>query len=142
MGSSTKEDIAYLNSKCLRSPPVDPTFPFLFYKRKDVDTHNQKILSTLPGELLIINAVDEHDNTVPIEQLYKHSANLANQIMLKEDILIEIYGGNYDIKDSLINGSDGQFKSYTQTSDVDVIWVEFNNQHIGRSQNTKLPQPN
>ncbi|XP_059067532.1 ATP-dependent DNA helicase PIF1-like [Cryptomeria japonica] len=97
MGSQTKEDIAYLNSKCLRTPPVDPMFPFLFYKRKDVDAHNQNILSTLPGELLIINAIDEHNNTVPIEQLYKHSANLANQIILKEDILIEIYGGNYDI---------------------------------------------
>lgn len=142
IGSETKNDTTYLNKQCFHSPPSNPLFPFLFYRKEDVNKHNQKILSNLPRQLIIINTIDEHHSFADIDHIQKHSGTLPNQIMLKKDILVEIYGRNYDIKDGLVNGTDGKFKAYTWTIDMDIIWVQFSDHNIGKSQVTKLSQFN
>lgn len=57
----TNEDLHYINQQCVREPPLDPTPPFLFYRRIDVDAHNTKMLEIVPSEMTILNAIDKHD---------------------------------------------------------------------------------
>jgi len=54
LNEQTNDDIEYINSHCYRSPPIDPLFPYLFYKNKDVQIHNEKMLSQVDEELLIL----------------------------------------------------------------------------------------
>ena len=53
-------------------------------------------------------------------------------------MLIEIYAGNYDSQDGLVNGADGIIKSYTKISEVDVIWIKFYDPKIGHHQAKKM----
>lgn len=53
-------------------------------------------------------------------------------------VIIEIYAGNYNIEDSLVNGVDGISKRYTKSrKNFDVIWIDFVNPNIGRLQRNK-----
>ena len=59
--------------------------------------------------------------------------------MLKKGILVELIGGNFSIQDGLINGSDGVFMHYT-VGDPDIIWIDFRNSSIGKSQRQNMKQ--
>jgi hypothetical protein len=113
--NQTCDDLTYINSSCMRPAPTDPTFPYLFYKNKDVAMHNKYMLSLMPGNDIIINSIDlEEDNhgNVPCHQ---HTTTLPLQLVLKLDMLVEIYACNYDSQDGLVNGADGILKAYTKT---------------------------
>jgi len=43
----------------LQLAPKDSTFPYLFYKNKDVTMHNKEMLPLMPGNEILINAIDE-----------------------------------------------------------------------------------
>ena len=51
--NQTEDDLAYINRNCLRLAPNDPTFPYLFYKNKDVAIHNKKMLSIFCNDCII-----------------------------------------------------------------------------------------
>ncbi|XP_059077054.1 uncharacterized protein LOC131876217 [Cryptomeria japonica] len=138
IGQQTDDDLQYLNYFCFCPPPIDPTFPFLFYRRKDVDIHNNNMLSIIPGELIVLNAIDEQEENNNAICLYNHTTALPTQINLKPNILVEIFAGNYNTQDSLVNGSDGIFKAYTKHQDFDIIWIKFNDSKIGQQQKKKL----
>ena len=40
----TESDIAFLNNHCCRPTPVDPAFPYLFFRNKDVQEHNARMV--------------------------------------------------------------------------------------------------
>jgi hypothetical protein len=42
--------------------PNHPTFPYLFYKNKDVALHNRSMQLLMPGKELSINAIDEEED--------------------------------------------------------------------------------
>ena len=44
LNEQSVDDIEYINRHCYRLAPVDPLFPYLFYKNKDVQRHNEKII--------------------------------------------------------------------------------------------------
>ena len=46
--NQTYDDLTYINSRFLWSAPIDPTFPYLFYRNKDVAMHNSHMLSFMP----------------------------------------------------------------------------------------------
>jgi hypothetical protein len=100
--------------------------------------HNRYMLSLMPGDDIIINSIDlEEDNhgNVPCHQ---HTTTLPLQLVLKLDMLVEIYACNYDSQDGLVNGADGILKAYTKTKKVDVLWIKFHDPHIGHRQENKL----
>ena len=70
------EDIEYINHHCYRSPPLDPLFPYLFYKNKDVQRHNEKMLSQVDEELIILQAIDEVANNQENFPSYEKTATL------------------------------------------------------------------
>ena len=61
LNEQSKEDIDYINDNCFRPPPLDPQFPYVFYRNKDVESHNTKMLSLTHGEQIVLNAKDEHE---------------------------------------------------------------------------------
>jgi hypothetical protein len=64
--SQTNDDLAYINTNCMRPNPNDPTFPYIFYKNKYVAMHHKYMLSLMLDNELLINAINEeeenHDN--------------------------------------------------------------------------------
>ena len=54
-------------------------------------------------------------------------------------MLVELYARNYNIEDGLVNGVDGEFKSYSKDKkQVDVVWVEFVDPIVGKLQREKF----
>jgi hypothetical protein len=94
--NQTYDDLTYINLRCLRPAPTDPTFPYMFYRNKDVAKHNSHMLSLMPGDNIIINSIDlEEDNHGNVPR-HEHSITLPLHLALKLEMLIEIYACNYD----------------------------------------------
>jgi hypothetical protein len=96
------------------------------------------MLSLMHDNDIIINSIDlEEDNhgNVPCHQ---HTTTLPLQLVLKLDMLVEIYACNYDSQDVLVNGEDGILKAYTKTNKFDVLYIMFHEPHIGHRQSNKL----
>jgi hypothetical protein len=114
--NQTYDDLTYINSRCMQPAPTDPTFPYLFYRNRDVSMHNRYMLSLMPGDDIIINSIDleeYHHVNVPH---HEHTTTLQPfQLVLKLDMLVEIYVCNYDSQDGLVNGADGILKDYNKT---------------------------
>ena len=111
----THDDLTHINLRCFRPAPTDSTFPYLLYRNKDVANHNNHVLSLVSGDDIIINSIDlEEDNhgNVPWPE---HSVTLPLQLVLKLEMLVEIYACNYYSHDGLVNGVDGILKGYTKT---------------------------
>ena len=53
----TKDDLHYLNRNCIQNAPNDPTFPYLFFTNRDVTLHTKKMLSIVPCEQIVIDAI-------------------------------------------------------------------------------------
>ena len=85
----------------------------------------------------IINVIDEIDEIYGNVVEYPKKS-LPQQFILKTNMLVELYVGNYSIKDGLVNGIDGFFKIYTTSNKGDVIWIEFNEKTIGKIQSNKF----
>ena len=94
--------------------------------------HNTHMLSLMPGDDIIINSIDlEEDNhgNVPC---HEHTTTLPLQLVLKLEMMVEIYACNYDSEDGLVNGADGILKGNTKTEKLDVLWIKFHEPHIGK----------
>jgi hypothetical protein len=56
-------------------------------------------------------------------------------------MVVELYVGNYNIDDGLVNGVEGNFKRYTNNNNgLDIVWIEFSTTNIGKYQRTKSPK--
>jgi len=55
------KNLAYINMNCIRTTPSDPTFPYLFYKNKDVSMHKKYMLFLIPGNEILINTINEEE---------------------------------------------------------------------------------
>jgi len=74
--NQTYDDLTYINLRCLRIAPIDPTFPYMFYINKDVAKHNNHMLSLMPDDDIIINSIDlEEDNHGNVPR-HEHSVTL------------------------------------------------------------------
>ena len=58
--------------------------------------HNRYMLSLMPGDDIIINSIDlEEDKHVNVP-CHEHTSTLPLQLVLKLDMLVEIYAYNYE----------------------------------------------
>jgi hypothetical protein len=106
-----------------------------------VKKHNDQMLSIVNEELVILDVIDEHEIYRDTMVTYEKAIALPTRILLKRNMLVELYDRNYNIEDRLVNGVDGIFKEYTkQDKDVDVVWIEFADTTIGKSQKNKHSQ--
>ena len=138
LNKQSNSDIQYINDHCYRPAPIDPLFPYIYYKNKDVHKHNDKMLSLVKEKLLVIEAIDELESYQEPMLTYEKTITLPTRILVKQNMLVELYAGNYNIEDGLVNGVDGIFKAYTRKNkDVDVMWIEFTDTIIGQAQRKK-----
>ena len=136
--TQSNSDLAYLNINCMCPAPNDPTFPYLFYKNKDVASHNNNMLLAMPGNEIVIDAIDEDEENHSNVSYHSHMAVLPPRLVLKLNMLVEICAGNYDSQDGLVNGANGIIKSYTKTCKIDTTWIKFHDPKIGQCQSTRL----
>ena len=84
----------------------------------------------MPGDDIIINSIDlEEDNHGNVPH-HEHTTTLPLQLVLKVDMLVEIYAYNYDSHDGLVNGAYGILTGYTTIEKLDVLWIKFHELHI------------
>jgi hypothetical protein len=70
------------------------------------------MLLLMPGNDIIVNLIDleeENHGNVPCHQ---HTTTFRLQLVLKLDMLVEMYAWNYDSQDGLVNGADEILKAY------------------------------
>ncbi len=53
--TQTEYGLTYLNTNCIIPTPLNPIFPYLFYKNKDVSFHNKKMFSIIPCDVICQN---------------------------------------------------------------------------------------
>jgi hypothetical protein len=87
--------------------------------------HNKYMLSLMPGNYIIINSIDLEEKNHGNVPCHQHTTTFPLQLVLKLDMLVEMYACNYDSQDGLVNGADGILKAYTKTKKVDVLWIKF-----------------
>lgn len=93
------------------------------------------MLSIVNGQLVILEAIDEVENYQDTLSYYEKTIALPIKILVKQNMLVELCAGNYNIEDGLVNGANGVFKKYTRkTEDIDIIWIEFIDTTIGKEQ--------
>ena len=76
--------------------PNDRTFPYLFYKNKDVATHNNNMLLAMPSNEIVINAIDEDKEKHSNVSYHSHMDVLPPRLVFNLNMLVEICSGNYD----------------------------------------------
>jgi hypothetical protein len=136
--NQTYDELTYINSRCLQPAPTDPTFTYLFYRNKDVTMHNIQMLFLMPGDDIVINSIHlEEDNHGKVPR-HENLVTLPLQLVLKLEMLVEIYAYNYDSQDGSVNGTNGILKGYMKTEKLDVLWIKFHEPHIGKRQKNKL----
>jgi hypothetical protein len=118
--NQTHDDLTYINSRCMRPASIDPTFPYLFYTNRDVVIHNRYMLLLMPGDDIIINSIDVEEYNLGNVPCHEHTITFPFKLVLKLDMLVEIYAHKYDSQDGLVNGADEILKGYTKTKKFDV----------------------
>ena len=63
--------------------------------------------------------------------------DLPFAIVLKQNILVELVGGKFDIDDGLVNGAEDIFIDFTSNG-IDIVWIEFSLASIGAMQCMKM----
>lgn len=114
---------------CHKIPRDDPTLPHLFQKNSVVQHHNQKMLTFFHTTLYVLEAIDQKDIPLDMNEYQNEKTSLPTTILLKLGILVELIAGNLDTEDGLGNDADRIFQLYT-TNKKDIVWVQFK---IGRS---------
>jgi hypothetical protein len=96
------------------------------------------MLSLMLGNELLINAIDVEEQNHGSITYHQHTTTFPSQLVIKLNMLVEIYACNYDSQDGLVSGADGIVKAYTKTNKFDVLWIKFYDPHIGHHQYNKL----
>ena len=69
------------------------------------------MLKNVNGELICLEAIDQQQFSNEMFMRYEKSSSLPAQILLKSNMLLELFAGNYNIEYGLVNGSNGIFRT-------------------------------
>ena len=95
------------------------------------------MLAIMSGEVILLKAIDEYEDNMDGIWLYAHTTSLPIEIKLKPNMFIELYSGNYNTSDGLVNSYDDIFKHYRKHDMLDIVWIKFNDPNIGYQQKRK-----
>ena len=153
LNEMTKEDKEKLQTRIVDRDSDD--YPkgalHLFAENKFVNEHNNKILSQMPGEKVVIPS---HDSVVSANIPAKECQNLINKLsddytktgrLMKSLTLvvgmIVAHTANVDVEDGLTNGATGVVKyidyRMEETNRPSIVWVLFDDPRIGRTAREK-----
>lgn len=141
LNMQTDQDIAYVNNNYYRIPPLSPVFPYIFYRNKYVHIHNAKMLSLTKGEKIMLVAIDNYEIPGSSYFSFDREISFPSTITVKQNMLVELYGGNYNTNHGLVNGAEWIFKSYSSNNNRhDIVWIEFSDPEIGKQQRSRFKQ--
>jgi len=81
----------------------------------------------------ILNSYDITVDSTNINHNKQIKLQFPSSIVLKENMLVELIGRNYNIQDGLVNGVEGIFRGST-TFENGAIWIEFIDPFVGTTQ--------
>lgn len=90
-------------------------------------------MSLINKEVNILKAYDRIIESTNTNQNTNIKIQLTSTIVLKQIMLTELTGVNYDIQDGLVNGAEGIFRAST-TFENGTIWIEFDDLIVGTIQ--------
>ncbi len=64
------KDIEFINSNCNRQPPNDFTIPYLFYRNKVVQKHNENVFTNILGPTFIFKAMDINHHLTNFQMIF------------------------------------------------------------------------
>jgi hypothetical protein len=79
------KDIEFINSICNQQPPNDFTIPYLFYRNKVVQKHNENVFTNILGPTFIFKAMDINHQSCPPS--YKLSNDFSKNFGLHSTII-------------------------------------------------------
>jgi len=88
------------------------------------------MLALVNTETIILMKNDIAIKTLNIGHCNNTKMQFPITILLTHNILVELIGGNYDIKDGIVNGVEGIFRQST-TVENGVISIKFSDPKIG-----------
>jgi hypothetical protein len=100
--------------------------------------HKKYMPSLMPSNELLINAIDEEEENHGSLRYHEKTTTFPLQLILKLNMLFEIYSYNYDSQNGLGNGVDGIIKAYAKTHKGYFLWIKFYDIHIGHQQAIRL----
>jgi len=122
LNMETDQDIAYINNNFYSPTPLSSIFPYIFYQNKDVHSHNAKMLSLTKGEQILLAAIDNYEIPGSRYFSFDKEISLPSTITVKQYMLVELYTGNYNSNNGLVNGAEGIFKSYSSNNNrLDIV---------------------
>jgi len=114
-------DFGFLNNICLRQPPNELNFPYMYYTNKSTREPNNFVFENTKGQEYVFDANDPHHDTCPKHFKLKNdpsqTTNLHSKIQVKVGMLVEICASNYAIHDGLFNGVDKVFQYVSKLHD-------------------------
>ena len=137
--SCTEEDLKLLESRTISPDSSDYPFESLhvYTTWKNVNKYNAKMMSTLPGTVYTLKAIDSKiDTNSGVEVRYSNRASdtggLLDELQLVAGCRVMLKY-NIDVSDGLVNGATGKVLHIVLLANsVTTILVEFDNQDIGR----------
>ena len=134
--TQTQNDIYIIHSQCVRNPPRDPKFTYLFYKNEPKLQHNKYVFQRTEGNVYVFYKEDKHYDLCPKSFQLRDNPNettcLHAEIRVQKDMLVELSAGNYATHDGLVNGADGLFEGLSLLPNSQtIILILFNNFKIG-----------
>ena len=137
--SCTEEDLKLLESRTISPDSSDYPFESLhvYTTWKNVNKYNTKMMSTLPGTVYTLKAIDSKiDTNSGVEVRYSNRASdtggLLDELQLVAGCRVMLKY-NIDVSDGLVNGATGKVLHIVLLANsVTTILVEFDNQDIGR----------
>lgn len=80
-----------------------------------------------------LEPVDKKTNLAEEISYETNKMDFSVIIVMKQDMFVELIGGNYAINNGLVNGTEGIFKQYEKDK-VKIIWIEFSSPSNGSMQ--------
>lgn len=65
IATQTQNDIDIINSQCVRNPPRNSKFPYMFNKNKPKLQHNESVFQRTEGNVYVFYKEDKHHDLCP-----------------------------------------------------------------------------
>ena len=139
-GKQTDEDNLILLSRVTKIPPIDATY--VFGSNYLVNNHNNKMLSTTPGDEFILHAKHIHPTNINYKPKINDNGQIGKTAFI-DKLKLKLHSKimlihNIDTSDSLTNGTMGPIKDIIKNKDniITHLLIDFGKTNIGQNART------
>jgi len=75
-------------------------------------------------EKITLSTIGKYGSTKANCFSFENKISLPSTIIIKQNMLVELYAGNYNTNNGLVNGVEGVFKTYTSNNNgFTIVWI-------------------